>query len=313
MTVDEAIEKACAEVGILPPRRVAFGKWLNTDTLGGKKGKGDGRLIVNEHYVTAWNWQTGEKSTVALRDGISAKEQRAIARDVSRAKEKAAQDAARAALQTGMLIAQARITTHPYLAAKGFRDELVPVIPAQSVRQIAGTTNRRGEFIPADYLVAGLTAIIVPARRGGAVSSLQLIWEDGTKKFLFGGEISGASHRISTGAYTWLCEGFATGLSLRAALRGLKIQATVLCCFSASNILAVARQVKGRAFVAADNDKPLPQFGGLGTGEHYAKQTGLPFAMPPVVKTDFNDMHQAESIFAVQRVLTSVMAGRRAA
>lgn len=313
MTVDEAIAQACAEVGIVPPSRTSFGKWLNTDTLGGKKGKGDGRVIINEHYVTAWNWQTGEKSTVALRDGVSAKEQRAIARDVSKAKAKAAQDAARAAQQAGMLIAQARITTHPYLAAKGFRDELVPVIPAQSVRQIAGTANRRGEFIPADYLVAGSTAIVVPARRAGAVTSLQLIWEDGTKKFLFGGEISGASHRISTGAYTWLCEGFATGLSLRAALRGLKIQATVLCCFSASNIVAVARQVKGRTFVAADNDKPLPQFGGLGTGEHYAKQTGLPFGMPPVVKTDFNDMHQAESIFAVQRVLTSVMAGRRAA
>lgn len=91
------------------------------------------------------------------------------------------------------------------------------------------------------------------------------------------------------------------------------MQATVLCCFSASNILAVARQINGRAFIAADHDKPLPQFGGIGTGEHYAQQTGLPFAMPPVLQTDFNDMHQAESIFAVQRVLTSIMAGRRAA
>lgn len=302
MTVDEAIDQACADVGIMPPRRTTFGKWLNTDTLAGKKGKGDGRVIVNEHYVTAWNWQTGEKSTVALRDGVSAKEQRAIARDVAKAKEKAAQDAARAAQQANYLLAQARVTTHPYLIDKGFRDELVPVIGAQAVRGIGSS-----------YLVAGSTAIIVPARRGGAVTSVQLIWEDGTKKFLFGGEIGGASHRIATGVYTWLCEGFATGLSIRAAMRGLKMQATVLCCFSASNILAVARQINGRAFVAADHDKPLPQFGGIGTGEHYARQTGLPFAMPPVLQTDFNDMHQAESIFAVQRVLTQVMAGRRAA
>ncbi|MBI1621479.1 hypothetical protein [Aquamicrobium zhengzhouense] len=302
MTVDDAIEQACADVGIQPPRKAAFGKWLSTDTLAGKKGKGDGRLIVNEHYVTAWNWQTGEKSTVALRDGLSIKEQRAIAHDVAKAKEKAEQDAARAARQASALIAQSRTTTHPYLAAKGFRDELVAVIGAQAVRDIG-----------ASYLVAGSNAIIVPARRDGAVTSVQLIWEDGTKKFLFGGEIGGASHRIATGVYTWLCEGFATGLTVRAALRGLKIQATVLCCFSASNIHAVARQVNGRAFVAADHDKPLPQFGGVGTGEHYAKQTGLPFAMPPVIQTDFNDMHQAESIFAVQRILTSVMAGRRAA
>lgn len=204
MTLDQAIEQACQDVGIYPPKKTGFGKWLNTDTIAGKKGKGDGRVIINEHYVTAWNWQTGEKSTVALRDGVSAKEQRAIARDVSKAKAKAAQDAARAAHQADCLLGQARITTHPYLVDKGFRDEPVPVIPAQSVRQIAGTTNRRGEFIPADYLVAGSTAIIVPARRASAVTSLQLIWEDGTKKFLFGGEISGASHRIATGAYTWL-------------------------------------------------------------------------------------------------------------
>lgn len=302
MTVDEAIDRACAEVGILPPRKTAFGKWLNTDTLAGKKGKGDGRVMVDEHRVTAWNWQTSEKSTVWLRDGLSVKEQRAVARDVAKAKEKAAQDAARAAQQATSLLGQARMSTHPYLATKGFRDEVVPIIGAQAVRDIGSS-----------YLVAGSSAIIVPARRAGAVTSLQLIWEDGTKKFLFGGEVGGSSHRIATGVYTWLCEGFATGLSLRAALRGLKIQATILCCFSASNIAAVARQVRGRAFVAADNDKPLPQFGGIGTGEHYAKQTGLPFAMPPVIQTDFNDMHQAESIFAVQRVLTRVMAGRRAA
>lgn len=302
MTVDEAIEQACNEVGIHPPRQRAYGKWLNADTLAGKKGKGDGRLMVNEHYVTAYNWQTGLTATVKLRDGVTAKEQREISRAVVKAKEKAAHDAARAARQAGDLMARARVTTHPYLAAKGFRDELVPIIGAQAVRDIG-----------ASYLVAGSTAIVVPARRGGTLTSVQLIWEDGTKKFLFGGEIGGASHRIATGVYTWLCEGFATGLSIRAALRGLKIQATVLCCFSASNILAVSRQVSGKAFVAADNDKPLPQFGGLGTGEHYARQTGMPFGMPPVVETDFNDMHQAESIFAVQRVLTSVMARRRAA
>src|SRR5690606_1677117 len=144
VTIDEAIERACAEVGILPPNRTSFGKWLNTDTLAGKKGKGDGRVIVNEHYVTAWNWQTGEKTTVALPDGVSAKERRAIARDVAKAKEKAAQDAARAAQQAGYLLAQARVTTHPYLVDKGFRDELVPVIGAQAVRGIGSS-----------YLVAG--------------------------------------------------------------------------------------------------------------------------------------------------------------
>lgn len=302
MTINDAIDQACREAGIYVPKRIAYGRWLNTDTTAGKSGKGDGRLIVNEHSVTAWNWQTNQQVTINLRDGMTAREQQAVSRDIARAKQKAARDAARAKEQAQAIIAAASTKTHPYLVDKGFRDELVLTVSAQTVRDVAG-----------DYLVAGASAIVIPARRAGTVTSLQLIWEDGTKKFLFGGEIGGSSHRIATGAYTWLCEGFATGLSLRAALRGLKMQATILCCFSAANVVSVARQVQGRAFVATDNDKPLPQFGGLGAGEHFTRQTGLPYGMPPIVKTDFNDMHQAEGIFAVQRVLTSVMAGRRAA
>jgi putative DNA primase/helicase len=305
MTLDQAIEQACHDVGIYPPRKTAFGKWINTDTLAGKKGKGDGRVIVQEHFVTAWNWQTGEKSTVDLRDGLSIKEQRAIAQSVARSKAKVEKDAVRAAGMANALIAAANLWTHSYLAAKGFRDERAMVVPAAIVREIVGNY-----IIPA----GARNAILIPARRGGTVTSAQLIWEDGTKKFIFGGEIGGASHRIATGVYTWLCEGYATGLTVRAALKGLNVRATVLCCFSASNIAAVAPKVQGKAFVAADND-PIPKldpFKGIGTGEHYARQTALPYGMPPDVGTDFNDMHQHVGIFAVQRVLTSVMSGRRA-
>jgi len=304
MTLDQAIEQACGDVGIYPPKRTAFGKWINTDTLAGRSGKGDGRVIIKEHFLTAWNWQTGEKSTVNLRDGLSVKEQRAVAQSVARSKAKAEKDAARAASTAEALIAASSLSTHTYLAAKGFRDEQTMTVSASVVRETVG-----------DYIIpAGARiAILIPARRGTKVTSAQLIWEDGTKKFLFGGEMGGASHRIASGVYTWLCEGYATGLSLRSALKGLKVQATVLCCFSASNIVAIARQVQGRAFVAADNDRPLEQFGWTGAGEYYARQSDLPYGIPPAVGDDFNDMHQRDGIFAVQRVLTSVMSGRRAA
>ncbi|MGN6548470.1 MAG: toprim domain-containing protein [Pararhizobium sp.] len=308
MTLDQAIEQACRDVGIHPPKKTVFGKWLNTDTWAGKKGKGDGRVIVQEHFVTAWNWQTGEKSTVGLRDGLSAREQRAVAQSVARSKAKSEKDAARAAGMAEALISAATLSTHSYLAAKGFRDEQAMTVPAKTVRDVVG-----------DYIVpsGARQAVMIPARRAGKVTSAQLIWEDGTKKFLFGGEIGGTCHRIASGAYTWLCEGYATGLSLRVALKGLRMQSTILCCFSASNIVAVAKQVRGRAFVAADNDRPPKhnphQFEGLGAGEYYARQTDLPYGLPPDVGTDFNDMHQRHGIFAVQRVLTSTMSGRRAA
>lgn len=303
MTIDEAIDQACSDVGIRPPAHVAYGKWLLTDTLEGKKGKGDGRVIINDHCVTAWNWKTSEKSTVSLRDGMSAKEKRAVSASIERANAKASEGRARATRIANELLAAATLRTHQYLSCKGFPDERAMIVTAEVVRRIGG-----------DYLVpaGAASAILVPARRAGDVCSAQLIWEDGTKKFLYGGEIGGSSHRIAKGADTWLCEGFATALSLRNALHGLKMRPTILCCFSAANIAAVAHGMTGRVFVAADNDQPRPQFGGMGTGEHYARQSRFPYGMPPDVGTDFNDMHQRTSIFAVQRVLTAIMTGRSA-
>lgn len=301
MTVDEAIDQACSAVGIKPPRGHGEGRWLKTDTLKGKSGKGDGRVIVHERSVTAWNWQTGEKVTVNLKGEMTREERREVAREIEADKKRKLERARQAADLATRMCWRANAETHPYLAAKGFPEEKALTIGVGDVQNIVG--ERCG------YLIApgGQKAIIIPARIGSRVSSAQLIWEDGTKKFLFGGVMDGASHRISNGYDTWLCEGFATGLSIRTCLRGLKMQATVLCCFSASNIVAVARQIKGRTFVATDNDKPLPQYGGLGTGEHFAKQTGLPYGMPPNVTDDFNDLHQKAGIFVVQRALAAIM------
>jgi putative DNA primase/helicase len=151
----------------------------------------------------------------------------------------------------------------------------------------------------------------VPARIDAHVVSAQLIWGDGTKKFLYGGEMGGASHRIASGADTWLCEGYATGLSLRAALWGLNRHDTILLCFSAANIAKVAPAVRGRCFIAADNDAPPKanpdQFGGLGTGEFYARKSGRPYLMPPEQGQDVNDLHTAAGIFAVQRLISNLL------
>lgn len=304
MTLDEAIQDACASVGIARPKAYHPGRWAKTDTLDGKSGRGDGRLMVDDNRATAWNWQTGEKHTVWLQQERTPQERRDYARQVAERERNSQLRAYEAAKTAARIIEASRVSTHPYLAAKGFRDERVMVIDAESVRSIGG-----------DYLVpdGSNSAIVIPAKVADRVSSAQLIWEDGTKRFLGSGKMEGASHRLSAGVYTWICEGFATGLSLRTALAGLKIKATILCCFSASNLLVVSRQIKGRAFVAADNDKPLPHFDNLGTGEHYAKETGLPYGMPPGLRTDFNDMHQTAGIFAVQRALTNVMSGRSVA
>jgi len=302
MMLEDAIAKACSDVGIIPPKQRRFGKWLQTDTLSGRNGKGDGRVIINETAVTAWNWQTGEKVTVGLNGEQSTVEREKIARNVKREQERKREQSAKAMRIAGELVRAAKPSTHAYLDRKGFPDERALVIDADCVRSIAG-----------DYLApeGAKHAIVIPARSGVLVKSVQLIWEDGTKKFLFGGEISGTSHRIASGAETWLCEGYATGLSLRAALKGLKRSVTVLCCFSASNLCLVAKSIKGRAFIAADNDKPLPQFGGIGAGEHYAVHSGKPYIMPPVIGFDINDMHCRDGIYAVQKVILDLLRAAR--
>src|SRR3546814_11157496 len=77
---------------------------------------------------------------------------------------------------------------------------------------------------------------------------------------------------------------YATALSIQAALKRLYRRASVVVCFSASNLAHVAKSLGGR--VVADHDES-------GTGERAARETGLPWCMPPDVGTDANDMQQA--------------------
>ena len=78
------------------------------------------------------------------------------------------------------------------------------------------------------------------------------------------------------------------------------------CCFSASNVATVAER-RRHAVVIADNDKPVAQFGGLGTGEFYARRAGLPWAMPPEVGTDANDLHLSDGLPALQGLLLKLL------
>ncbi|PWJ73846.1 putative DNA primase/helicase [Pseudaminobacter salicylatoxidans] len=306
MTLDEAINAACDAIGIMPPKRYQLGRWAKTDTLAGKSGKGDGRVMVDDDRVTAWNWQTGVRHTVWLDSDRTPEQRRVSARKVAERAEDQRRRADDAAKVAQRIVSSAVPANHPYLSMKGFPDEKALTLDAAAIRDIGGR-----------YLVpdGGQRAIVIPVRIGGQIRSIQLIWEGGTKKFLAGGEIGGASHRISNGSETWLCEGYATGLSLRAALHSLYRPATVLVCFSASNIVAVAKTINGRCFVAADHDAPPKvnpnQFGGLGAGEYYAKASGKPYMMPDLIGTDINDLHCRQGIFPVQSLVLS--ATRRAA
>lgn len=94
----------------------------------------------------------------------------------------------------------------------------------------------------------------------------------------------------------WLVEGYATGLSVLAALRSVGLNASVVVCFSASNLMQVADQIPGKRFVFADNDESK-------TGEKSAEQTGLPWTMASTIGWDANDLHKAAGLFAVVKCI----------
>lgn len=138
----------------------------------------------------------------------------------------------------------------------------------------------------------------MPGRVGKTITTIQFIAPDGTKKNILRGVMSGASHRIASGRDTWVCEGIATAMTVRAALRLLGASVTVLSAFSASNVGQVAEAIPGSR-IAADHDKPVESLEGLGAGEFYARRSGRKWTMPKLQEDDFNDLHQREGLRAV--------------
>lgn len=222
------------------------------------------------------NWATHAEPILWRAEGVAVEVVKRDLGELRRQEEEKHRKAAQAAQE---VVARCRYDHHPYLDRKGFKDE-------QALVDFDGR-------------------MVVPMRdvdRYGRVNSVQWIASDGEKKFLPGGAAKGSVFVIGSGPESWLCEGYATGLSVRAALKTMYRQARVVVCFSAGNLAAVAARMTGRRFVVADNDSS-------GTGERYAAQTGLPWVMPPTVGQDFNDMHQTDGLPVASMLLRRLARG----
>jgi len=90
------------------------------------------------------------------------------------------------------------------------------------------------------------------------------------------------------------------------------VRARVTYCLAASNVAEVATR-RRRALIVTDNDKPIAQLGGLGTGEYFARRTGLPWAMPLALGTDANDLHLSAGLPALQTLLLDLIQRRSCA
>jgi putative DNA primase/helicase len=190
-----------------------------------------------------------------------------------------------------IVLKKAELKEHNYLIIKGFAEE-------------------KG-LVSEDRLLIPMRNVVTNKLQGYQSIVWNMEERKYEKKMLLGMRAKNAVYRLGskTASETWLVEGYATGLSVYHALRSIGSDASVVVCFSATNLVQVADQIKGQRYIFADNDESK-------TGEKSAEQTGLPWTMADTVGMDANDLHMSGGLFALvkrimelrRKVLTSVSA-----
>jgi len=177
------------------------------------------------------------------------------------------------AIQAEMTLRAAKPDHHPYLELKGFKDEQGLVLN--------------------EKLLIPMRNVVTNKLQGYQSIHWDMEARKYEKKMLTGMRAKNAVYRLGTSKdETWLVEGYATGLSVRHALKSVGVSASVVVCFSATNLIQVADQIPGKRFVFADNDESQ-------TGEKAAQETGLPWTMSDVIGHDANDLHLSKGLFHV--------------
>lgn len=278
MTLPQAI----AASGMTPPHRIVPGRWIRFPGIGKSKSNRAGWCrVISPTLAIYGDWSSGFTATWTDESHRDSKDSARLLEEARRgAMEYARQQRQRnasAAKRAAEMIHSAQMGTHPYLARKGFPEQVGLVLDGKlliPVRDVNRYTN---------------------------IISVQSIAEDGEKRFLAGGRTRDGIYRLGAAPglarRVVLCEGYATSLSLFAALQRLPGPHSVIACFSANNLVRVAK-IFDMGYVCADHDASQ-------TGERAAIATGLPWAMPPEIG-DFNDMHQEHGLLAVMEALRTM-------
>lgn len=251
-------------------------RWVSTPTEDHpKKRNGRYKFLGDVGWVQNWAtmhkpsmWKSASPTNVKLID-------RAI-RDAEKEREEAAK---KAAAKAGWILHQCRTGHHIYLESKGFPDELGNIWDTED----------------------GQRLLVIPMRIDKSLAGVQLINEQGEKKFLGGQRTKGASFAIDAKGLPIFCEGYATALSVRAVMKLIKIRYCIHVCFSAGNIESVSQRIHG-GIVIADHDAN-------GVGEKAARNTGKPYWLSESVGEDFNDYHRRVGDFQASQSLKKILLG----
>jgi putative DNA primase/helicase len=269
----------CRAHGILIDREPPIGVWKRYPTEdkrhhrnGAVKWLGDVGYVQNhatQTEISVWH----AEGDSAMDPNKARKLVEAAHRDIRDKQEKAAQKA-------GFILHQCQIGYHPYLKSKGFEEEQ------------GNVWKHENELL-----------LVIPMRVGHRLVGCQIINEEGGKKFLFGQRTSEAAFTFDNHGPHILCEGYATALSVKAAMKALKRRYTLHVCFSAGNMKKVAATLPG-GFVIADHDLSR-------TGQNTAEAIGWPYFMSEAVG-DFNDLHQSIGLFKCSQALDKIFRKEKA-
>lgn len=225
------------------------------------------------------SWKTGETFTGTGRQPVDSVEAALLKERIGKAKHQRKIEQARrhhAALKSAQrLWAKGRPAdpNHPYL-----------------IRKRVGNKNLR----QIDNL------LLVPMYSDGALVNIQRIDADGNKKFLFGGQVTGAYYALGSvepGGRLVVCEGMATGLTLHEL-----VGCPVACAMNSGNLRPVALALRAKypdaqLVIAGDDDRQTEGNPGRTAAMAAAVAAGAEVSFPewpddaPLSLSDFNDLH----------------------
>jgi putative DNA primase/helicase len=255
----------------LPP----IGVWVRVSTEDNQRKKNGAIKWMGDHAFLQ-NWAVDQEVIVWHGQAPKGLDPEKIARLAKQADDKRAALQKQAAAKAAGLLNNCQRAMHDYLKAKGFPEEPGNV-----------------------YVKDGVPYLIIPMRVGSQLVGAQVISPEGDKKFLYGQRTKGAEFVFDNKGPHYLCEGFATALSIRAAMKALRMRYTIHVCFSAQNLLHISKQ-HDDCFIIADHDAST-------TGQRMAEQSGKRWWMPPTVGHDFNDFHQEVGLFKASQALQKTL------
>lgn len=255
-------------------------RWIPTPTEDHpRSSNGRYKFLGNVGWVQ--NWATMDKPATWFAEGHTIDSPQ-IKKSIDDSKARQIESAERASKKAGWILHQTELKSHPYLVAKGFPEEQGNV-----------------------WVKDGKEILVIPMRIDGRIVGVQLINDEGDKKFLHGQTTKGASFCMNAKGVPIFCEGYATALSIRECMKASNIKYAIYVCFSASNMKHIARNIGG-GFIVADNDPNC-------IGERSAKEAGKPYWLSETVGYDFNDAHRSLGTFKLSQNLkkTLLQAGVR--